>query len=109
MKLTKIIGWGGRSKLSSVIAFALMSGTCMGADYHWTGAAGDHLWSTAGNWTDSSGNAVAAPTPDTAYTYNFTQSAFADKAFALVQRKRVQADSTRDAVMKSPAISKQFL
>ena len=56
----------------------------MGADYHWTGAAGDHLWSTAGNWTDSSGNAVAAPTPDTAYTYNFTQSAFADKAFSLV-------------------------
>lgn len=56
----------------------------MGADYHWTGAAGDHLWSTAGNWTDSSGNAVAAPKPDTAYTYNFTQSAFADKAFSLV-------------------------
>ena len=84
MKLTKIIGWGGRSKLSSVIAFALMSGTCMGADYHWTGAAGDHLWSTAENWTDSSGNAVAAPSPGTAYTYNFTQSAFADNAFNLV-------------------------
>ena len=44
------------------------------ADYHWTGAAGDHLWSTAGNWNDSDGNpAAAAPTPSTAYTYNFGQ------------------------------------
>ena len=69
---------------SPLCAVALMCGTAMGADYHWTGAAGDHLWSTAGNWTDSSGNAVAAPKPDTAYTYNFTQSAFADNAFIVV-------------------------
>ena len=44
------------------------------ADYHWTGAAGDNLWSSAGNWNDSTGNpAAAAPTPGTAYTYNFGQ------------------------------------
>ena len=72
------------AKIASAGIAVLLCGAAMGADYHWTGAAGDHLWSTAGNWTDSSGNAVAAPTPDTAYTYNFTQSAFADKAFSLV-------------------------
>ena len=72
------------AKIASAGIAVLLCGTAMGADYHWTGAAGDHLWSTAGNWTDSSGNAVAAPTPDTAYTYNFTQSAFADQAFSLV-------------------------
>ena len=72
------------AKIATAGFAVLLCGAAMGADYHWTGAAGDHLWSTAGNWTDSSGNAVAAPTPDTAYTYNFTQSAFADKAFSLV-------------------------
>ena len=44
MKLTKIISGRGCAKLSSVFVFALMSGTCMGADYHWTGAVG--LYST---------------------------------------------------------------
>ena len=72
------------AKIATAGFAVLLCGAAMGADYHWTGAAGDHLWSTAGNWTDSSGNAVAAPTPDTAYTYNFTQSAFADNAFSLV-------------------------
>ena len=73
MKLTKMLMGGGYMKLANPLcAVALICGTAMGADYHWTGAAGDHLWSTAGNWTDSSGNAVAAPEPATAYTYQFS-------------------------------------
>ena len=43
----------------------------MGADYHWTGAAGDHLWSTAGNWETSSGGAVASVETSQPHTYNF--------------------------------------
>ena len=52
----------------------LWVGACLAvsaADYHWTGAAGDCLWSTAGNWVDSAGNPVAAPTEGVSYTYNF--------------------------------------
>ena len=57
-----------------LIIGAAVTTMCHAADYHWTGAAGDHLWSTAGNWNDASGNpAAAAPTPGTAYTYNFGQ------------------------------------
>lgn len=41
------------------------------ADYHWTGAAGDHLWSTAGNWTDSAEKPVAAPAEGKQYSYSF--------------------------------------
>lgn len=51
-------------------------GTAVAADYHWTGAAGDHRWSTAGNWADSDGNPKAAPQDGVAYSYNFTN--FAD-------------------------------
>lgn len=43
----------------------------MGADYHWTGAAGDHLWSTAGNWETSTGGAVASVETSKPHSYNF--------------------------------------
>ena len=44
---------------------------CHAADYHWTGAAGDHLWSTAGNWETSTGAAVESVDVANAHTYNF--------------------------------------
>ena len=60
--------------LMTIGAAGMMILGASAADYHWTGAAGDHLWSSAGNWNDSTGNpAAAAPTPGTAYTYNFGQ------------------------------------
>lgn len=76
----------GKKKKNSIVenrsvgvffAFAtllvLAAGAARAADFHWTGAAGDHLWSTAGNWTDSEGNPKEeGPQPDVAYTYNFT-------------------------------------
>lgn len=55
---------------SSLLIFAALS--AVGADYHWTGGAGDGLWSSAGNWADENGDAkTAAPSPGVAYTYNF--------------------------------------
>ena len=60
--------------LMTIGAAGMMILGASAADYHWTGAAGDHLWSNATNWNDSAGNpAAAAPTPGTAYTYNFGQ------------------------------------
>ncbi|MBR3087214.1 MAG: LamG domain-containing protein [Kiritimatiellae bacterium] len=59
------------SRLAALAAMVAAAIGAQAADYHWTGAAGDHLWSTAGNWESAGGAAVAAPTPGTAYTYNF--------------------------------------
>ena len=43
------------------------------ADFHWTGNAGDHLWSSAGNWADSGGTPKGlAPADGVTYSYNFT-------------------------------------
>jgi len=53
----------------AMLAGAVGNGSA--ADYHWTGAAGNGLWSDAGNWESAGGAAVAAPTPGEAYTYNF--------------------------------------
>ena len=63
-------------KFLAGLATLFAVGTAVAADYHWTGAAGDHRWSTAGNWTDSDGNPKAAPQDGVAYSYNFTN--FAD-------------------------------
>lgn len=75
MREKKIDNWsrnGGAFALCA-LTFALSAGVARAADFHWTGAAGDHLWSTAGNWTDSEGNPKEeGPQPDVAYTYNFT-------------------------------------
>ncbi len=69
MKLTKIAIGGYR--LASMGMGVLLYGVCMGADYHWTGAAGDHLWSTAGNWETSTGGAVASVETSKPHSYNF--------------------------------------
>ena len=52
----------------------------MGADYHWTGAAGDNKWSTPGNWLTSTGASVSFVDTANPHTYNFTQSGFFDKS-----------------------------
>ena len=52
----------------------------MGADYHWTGAAGDNKWSTPGNWLISEGASVSFVDTANPHTYNFTQSGFSDKS-----------------------------
>ena len=59
------------AKIATAGFAVLLCGTAMGADYHWTGAAGDHLWSTAGNWETSSGGAVASVETSKPHTYNF--------------------------------------
>ena len=59
-------------RLACFMSCAAVGLGAFAADYHWTGAAGDHLWSTAENWADSAGNPVAAPTEGVQYSYNFT-------------------------------------
>lgn len=47
------------------------------ADFHWTGNAGDCLWSSAGNWANSDGTPkTSGPESGKNYSYNFT--GFAD-------------------------------
>ena len=41
------------------------------ADYHWTGAAGNRLWSDPGNWETSAGAAVESVDAANPHTYNF--------------------------------------
>ena len=41
------------------------------ADYHWTGAAGNRLWSDPGNWETSAGAAVESVDAANQHTYNF--------------------------------------
>ena len=41
------------------------------ADYHWTGAAGNCLWSDSGNWEKSNGDAVESVDFANPHTYNF--------------------------------------
>lgn len=59
------------AKMASAGFAVLLCVTAMGADYHWTGAAGDHLWSTAGNWETSTGGEVASVETSKPHTYNF--------------------------------------
>lgn len=49
----------------------------LAADFHWTGNAGDCLWSSAGNWANSDGTPkTSGPESGKNYSYNFT--GFAD-------------------------------
>ena len=58
------------------VVSAVVTGAAFGADYHWTGDAGDGKWSTPGNWADSSGTAKGeAPMSGTAYSYDFSKHA----------------------------------
>ena len=59
------------AKIATAGFAVLLCGAAMGADYHWTGAAGDHLWSTAGNWETSTGGEVASVETSKPHTYNF--------------------------------------
>ena len=59
------------AKIATAGFAVLLCGAAMGADYHWTGAAGNHLWSTAGNWETSSGGAVASVETSKPHSYNF--------------------------------------
>ncbi len=71
----KIDNWrrNGGAIVFCALIFALSAGVAFAADFHWTGAAGDHLWSTVGNWADSEGKPKdEGPQPGVAYTYNFT-------------------------------------
>src|SRR5438477_9827026 len=55
---------------------ALLSGRGWAAEKVWTGAAGDTLWSTAGNWSP-------AGTPVAADNVTFTNLGFTDASFVL--------------------------
>lgn len=57
--------------LMTIGAAGMMILGASAADYHWTGAAGDHLWSTPGNWETSAGAAVESVDGANAHTYNF--------------------------------------
>ena len=60
--------------ISQLAALAAMGAAVIGAqaaDYHWTGAAGNGLWSDAGNWETSTGGAVASVETSKPHTYNF--------------------------------------
>lgn len=58
---------GHRGELQRPVT--LFAGICMllaasvarGADYYWTGGAGDHLWSSPANWSATSGGANLGP------------------------------------------------
>ena len=54
-----------------MISAVLASLSAAAADYHWTGAAGDHLWSTPGNWETQTGGAVASVATSIQKSYNF--------------------------------------
>ena len=63
-------------KFSGAAKTALAAGmlSCVnvfGADYHWTGAAGNRLWSDPRNWETSTGAPVASVDAGNAHTYNF--------------------------------------
>ena len=53
------------------ICAAVVATMCHAADYHWTGAAGNCLWSDPGNWETSAGAAVESVDGANAHTYNF--------------------------------------
>jgi hypothetical protein len=44
------------SSVTTIAAIAAFACSASAADCHWTGAAGDRLWSSAGNWEDSTFN-----------------------------------------------------
>ena len=54
-----------------LILAAAFATVCQAADYHWTGAAGNRLWSDPGNWETSAGAAVESVDGANAHTYNF--------------------------------------
>lgn len=68
MNMTRTMGT--RRGLSVFCAFTA-SLSAMAADYHWTGAAGNRLWSDPGNWETAAGAAVDSVDCANAHTYNF--------------------------------------
>ena len=69
MKLTENRHEGIR--LTIVCVSCLLVSLAIAADYHWTGAAGNRLWSDPGNWETSAGAAVESVDCANPHTYNF--------------------------------------
>lgn len=93
----KDIQRGILAAVCAVVGFA-----SSGADYHWTGKAGDHLWSTVGNWTDANGNPKASP-PESGKAYSYKFVDYPD-GLVVTQDINVAATSLSTSLTDSSAV-----
>lgn len=69
-----VIGRGVESLKRRVLGLIVVvaASSLMAADFNWTGGAGDHLWSSAGNWAKEDGTPCeTGPEEGGVYTYKF--------------------------------------